>query len=452
MTLKHLLAATAAILGLSGSVFAASDENANSALGIYRKNMARQHLGTNLFVFDKDNLSYSPTEAAAAWLDDDVSTGWPARSGRTFYLLALPEADLMTNFMISAKDPEGTISLYAGDELAAPDARTWSPIATDVDIASINERKFDKPFSRFAKYLLIETNLTKSGPWYSLYAYGERSAVSYELEKRDSAIDLNSIFGPYTNDQTALSFSSLYTGGRVTEGTADSGEVLWQRAIDDDPQTSLPVAPSSPSRPSLVVRFGETLTIQRAAILAAGSPKGRLDLYLIKNVQSATPVASSDVSNYVRVANRGTETSEARETPDLSGLTPTATIILDGTTVRRSIDFPATQSGYLLVAWTPSDGQSELALSEVNSFSSASLSTYKLNSEDAAVVGEVAERSDPSKDGKTFTDFKDGKVLLPPPVGEILPVKNPFVPGGLGFPPTLTNLGGPQVEETPTSP
>jgi hypothetical protein len=67
------------------------------------KNLARQHLGANLLSYDAANQTYVPTEAAAAWLDDDIATGWPAQTGVQDYLLALPEASLVNSFSISAK-------------------------------------------------------------------------------------------------------------------------------------------------------------------------------------------------------------------------------------------------------------------------------------------------------------------------------------------------------------
>ena len=452
--MKTNLLLVAAFLGTVGLVHATPRHIPAEALNGYPKNMAREHLGTNLVVFDPASQSYVPTKAAAAWLDDDVSTGWKAASGKTYYVLTLPEADLLTNFMVSARNSRGTISLYAGDELAKPGADSWSPIATNEDLASVNNRKLEKPFSRFAKYLLIETDLTEAGPWYSLYAYGERAAVAYNLGKRTSAVDLASSFDPDTNDQTAFSFSSLYTGGLVTEinGSA-SDRVNWQQAIDDNPQTSVAITSSDGDKPSMIVKFGSPLAIERIAVLTGDASRGKLDFYLVESLDTAPSVATNSAPNFIRVANTGSETSKTTDTASLSGRTPIASMTLDDSTDRTSIEFPATQAAYLLIRWTPADGQSELVLSEVNSFTSASLSTYQLVSA-LPVAGEISEDGDVSKDGKTFIDFKGGKGILPPAVAEILPAKNPFVPAGLGFPPNITNtaVGGPAFLETPASP
>ncbi len=167
-----------------------------------------------------------PTEAAAAWLDDDIATGWPALTGKQDYLLALPEPQLVNNFSISARSATGTVTLYAGDEVAPPGAKSWTLIEKDIPVESINE-KLGKPFGRFAKYILIETNLTDSGPWYSLYLYGDQPAVAYHLQQRAQPVDPRTIFGPYTNPETSISLSSLYAHSRVTAAGGDAGS--WRK-------------------------------------------------------------------------------------------------------------------------------------------------------------------------------------------------------------------------------
>ena len=67
-TLVLLIAAVCSTLAS-----AAENNPATKQLQVYPKNLARQHLGANLFVFNAKNQAYVPTEAAAAWLDDDAA-------------------------------------------------------------------------------------------------------------------------------------------------------------------------------------------------------------------------------------------------------------------------------------------------------------------------------------------------------------------------------------------
>src|SRR5438132_13915133 len=94
-------------LSAASSLYAAEPAKADSAppaaLQSFPKNLARQHLGANLLVYNPSTQNYVPTEAAAAWLDDDVATGWPAQSGHQYYLLTLPEPQLINNFCISMR-------------------------------------------------------------------------------------------------------------------------------------------------------------------------------------------------------------------------------------------------------------------------------------------------------------------------------------------------------------
>src|SRR5688572_264807 len=139
--------------------FAVDSDPAARQYQVYPKNLARQHMGSNLFVYSPTSQTYVPTEASAAWLDDDVTTGWPVLAGKQHYLLALSEPELVSNFSVSARPTDGTLTLSGGDEPAVPGASSWTPLAQKVPFNGVNERKLDKPFTRFAKYILIETDL-----------------------------------------------------------------------------------------------------------------------------------------------------------------------------------------------------------------------------------------------------------------------------------------------------
>ncbi len=120
----------------------------------------------------------------------------------------------------------------------------------------------------------------------------------------------------------------------------------------------------------------------------------------------------------------------------LDNLTPTVSLVLDGSTGRGSIDFPAVMASNMIVRWTPETAGPNITISEINSFGDLSLNDYQLVS-DAPAVGEL--NNDLSKD-----DSKDSKdKQAPPPVGELLPGKDPFLPAGLGFPPNLTRVLSP---------
>src|SRR3569833_4125174 len=110
-TTSCVLRAAAACSSLA---LAADPDPVTRQLQVYPKNLARQHVGSNLFLYNASNQTYVPTEASAAWLDDDVTTGWPVLAGKQHYLIALSEPELISNFSVSAKTADGTISLYAG--------------------------------------------------------------------------------------------------------------------------------------------------------------------------------------------------------------------------------------------------------------------------------------------------------------------------------------------------
>jgi len=415
-------------LTLSAAVSAAPLEASTGQFQIYPKNLARHHMGSNVFIFNGANQTFVPTEAAAAWLDDDIATGWPATTGQQYYLISMAQADLITNFQISARGTNGTISLYAGDEPAPPTSKSWTPLAKDLDIESINQKRLSKGFSRFAKYVLIETNLTDSGPWYSIYLYGEKPASSFSLRKRSEPINTASVY-KFVNDQTSINLSSLYTQGRVASGNSGDSMVGLQKAIDDNPESSISLA-ASDSDAGIAIQLREAHPVQRISVLTDGRSKGRMDFYVAKGNGSS---AASGQSDYLRAAY-GSESTAAQPgtSTSLAGLSPAATIVFDGSNPRGSTDFSPAEGSTLLVKWTPDVAGEAIEVREVNAFGDVGVSNYEFG----APLEAVAEITgyDGSKDGKTFLPSDDTL----PPVGESLPPKTPFVSGPPPVPPFLT--------------
>ena len=424
----------------------AADPAAGSAdkqLQIYPKNLARQQLGTNLFVFNPTSQSYVPTEAAAAWLDDDVATSWPPAPGKSYYLLSFSQAQLITNFSLSTKaGSNGTVTIYASDDLAPPAAKSWTPIVKDISVEAINNKTMDKPFSRMTKYLLIETNIADPSPWYSLYVYGESPSTAYHIEKREKSIDTTPIFGQFVNNGTMFNLSSLYANASVVYSNTSTDPVELQKALDDNAETSITIAPSKTDS-GLVVRFAQAQQIQRISVMADPAAKGKLDFFLVNSLPGgssapATPTAAND-AQFMKVANTiaPTTPAPANGPVQLDGLTPNTTMVLDGSG-HNSIDFPAVTCSYMIVRWTPETAGQNLSIAEINSFGDYSLNDYQLISDAPASVAEgPGDAADASKDG----DYSKDK-QAPPPVAEG-PGKDPFVPGGLGFPPNLTHLISP---------
>jgi hypothetical protein len=363
-------------------------------------------------------------------LDDDVTTGWPALAGKQHYLMALPEPEVVTNFAISTKPTGGTITIYGGDEPAAPGAKSWVTLVRDASVESVNHKKLARPFNRLAKYLLIETNIPEPGPIFSLYVYGDRPATSYTLSKRDRPIDTKAIFGPYVNDQTAFSHSALYSGGRVAFATDKSSYTGWQRAIDDNPESAVSIAATT-DEAGMVLAMSGSHSISRVAVLASSGSKGKLDFFLVPSLPQSEKTADAPADPNVRRVAR-TSSSPMTQAVSLSGLTPVATLEFDGSMPRLNKEFAATDTGAVLLRWTPDAGGQPLVIREINAFDGFSLSDYALTLTPEAIA-ELAQ--DSSKDGKAIADGKQGKEAKEP-VGELFS-RRPYLPPTLGFPPPI---------------
>lgn len=406
--MKTSLLVSIASIACASVSLAAEGEN-TTQYQVYPKNFARQHLGTNLVQWDAARKVFTPTQAAAAWLDDDVTTGWPLMAEKQYYLLSMQRAELITNFSLSTRPSTGTISLYASDTAAAPGDKAWTPLLKDAPLDTVNQ-KLSRDFSKTAKFVLIETSVPDPGPVYSLYLYSHKPAVSYQATRRASAINSRDVFGPYENESTALNSAGLYSRTTISQSGDNTDAVSLQQAIDDNPATSITV--SAGGKPT-VVRYDQPRMVSRVALLGDANAKGKIDIFMA-----------------------GRETS-------LEGATPTMTMVLDGSSPRASVDFPATQASEVRMVWTPANGTDPLVVREINTFGDTTLSSYAVTatpgtpaaSESPEAVAEGPERTARnSRDGKETLDPKDPKAL-PEGVGDVL--SRPFLPGALGFPPTF---------------
>lgn len=422
---------------------AAESDPAAKQLQVFPKNFARQHLGANLFVFSPANQTFVPTEAAAAWLDDDISTGWPVTAGKQSYLIALPEPEMISNFSVSSRPAAGTISIYAGDEPAAPGAKSWSPLAQNVAFDSINEKKLTKPFSRFAKYVLIQTDIADPGPLFSLYLYGERPAVDYNLRKRETAIDARAIFGQYVNNKTAFNLNGIYAQARVTSANSPDGFLPWQKGIDDNPESGLTLNGST-NESGAVISYNGTQSVSRIALLTDGAPKGRLEFFAINDAPEAAESAVAPAS-----IPGSPSAPTAAQPVSLEGRAPITKIVFDGSNSRASVDFPAVQATKLVVRWTPANPADTLTIRELNSFGALSLNDYEVGLKPEVVAGFSGD----GKSGKDLKAIAEGPLDPKDPKAPIAagPAGSPYLPGALGFPP---NLNGSRVlpPTTPASP
>ncbi len=420
----------------------------------YPKNLARQHHATNLFLYDVTSKHYVATEAAAAWMDDDVTTGWPALAGKHYYMLQLVKPQMLTNFSLSTKPGTGTVSLYVSNTEAAPGDAAWQPVETQIALTALNNKKLPKSINKTAKYVLIETNIADPGPIYSIYLYGEKSAASESIVPRSQTTDVRSLVGDFTNNQTAFSVSSLYANARVSHASGQGGSTMWQRAIDDNPETSTPV-PATTKESGMIVKFSGPRSVSRLSILADQNARGKAEIYLLSQVP------------------------EGPQPVGVDGLSPSLALTFDGSTARSSADFAETSASALAIIWKPESGEASLNLREINTFADLSLASHEVtdsvpnllasnptepsatkkgDSTSGNITGDgtpiVQSDSDgkdgkalatsegsSGKDGKAITtgegsSGKDGKALAPVGEGPAPVGAGPgFSPGRLAFPP-----------------
>jgi hypothetical protein len=426
---KPVLLTVIAIASSTLTFAAPPEKSAGSASRGYLKNIARQHYASTLSLFDATAQRYTSTEAAAAWLDDDVATGWPALAGKQHYLLQFAEPQLVTNLELSTKTASGSVSLYAGDRDAAPGDKAWTLVAKDVPVESINNQKLARPINKYAKYLLIETNIADPSPIYSLNVFSERTAASTAIVTRPQPVDVKPLLGEFVNNQTAFNMAGIYAKAAVTYANSGGSENNWQRAIDDDPETLLNVKTST-AESGMVLRFDGAQPFTRLSMLTNPKSRGKVDIFLLSEApQNGVPVS-------------------------IEGITPSVTLTFDGISQRASADFAETRASALALRWTPESGETTLAIRELNIFADLALSDHEVAGAPAGIAQGPSEAEPGEKslsDGKAPIAMgpggKDFKGMGEPPAVAAGPGSG-YNPGGLGFPP---NLGNPRPRTTPLS-
>ncbi len=347
---------------------------------------------------------------------------------------------MLTNFELSTKIPSGTITIYTGDADAAPGDKSWTQVAKDVPVESINNHKLAHRINKFAKYVLIETNIADSSPIYSINIFGERQASAMSIVKRAEPANTKQLLGDFVNNQTAFNMAGIYAKGAVTFANSGGSDATWQRAIDDDPETLLNVKPST-AESGLVLRFDGAQPFTRLSLLTNAKTRGKVDIFLLSEApQNATPVS-------------------------IEGVAPSVTLSFDGSSQRAFADFAETKATALAIRWAPESGDAALSIRELNIFADLALAEHEVTGASAVIAQGLGDKEGTSEktasagrstsDGKSISDGKAAIAMGPGRGGNFKDTSVPpiaagpggFTPGSLGFPPIL---GIPRRPPSPT--
>jgi hypothetical protein len=210
----------------------------------------------------------------------------------------------------------------------------------------------------------------------------------------------------------------------VNYANSNAGYVSWQRLIDDNPETSVTLAPTG-NESGAVISYPQPHTVSRISVLTDTGAKGKLDFYAMRAPSSP---------------------GGAHTAVPLDAATPTVSVVLDGTNARSSIDFPTVEASQLAVRWSPATPGENLGVREISTFNGVTLDNYEV-SLSPEVVAEYRPKSakssddssenDPSNYGNESKEVIDPK-KNPEPVA-LGPTGSPYLPGALGFPPTPTS-------------
>ena len=201
--------------------------------------------------------------------------------------------------------------------------------------------------------------------------------------------------------------NGLYASGRIAYANSPEGYLSWQKAIDDNPETGVTLAATT-NDAGAVISLGGQRSVSRISVLSDPGAKGQLDFYVVNAA--------------------GESTGAARTATPVADLTPTGSLVFDGTSPRASLDLSAVEGSELAVRWSPATASDTITLREINTFDRLSFNDYEVSGSLSAVAAAPG-----NGDGKSFKDVVDPK-KNPGPIAAG-PGRSPYLPGSLGFPP-----------------
>ena len=84
----------------------------------------------------------------------------------------------------------------------------------------------------------------------------------------------------YVNAATTYSVSALYAHSTVSYANASGGYASWQKAIDENPESSINIQPTT-DEAGMALKLATGHQLGRFAVLTGTPAKGKLDFFLV---------------------------------------------------------------------------------------------------------------------------------------------------------------------------
>ncbi len=427
----------------------------------FAKNLARTNMGSMLTEYDEFARHYLPSPMGAEWFDEDSATTAVLPQGHHYYLVVLQEPNLLQNFMISGGAVDGTISIYTSDQKLPPGNKFWKAIAKDVSAETLKEEGLSKPFFRYARYLLVETNLKAPAEISSFYLFGDSDSSTYEIKRREKKVLPEEIVGPYqAKSKTQFNLVSLYAqslGADKSAGPIQKPEDPNVLALMDESPLSKAAIGQQPMQIDLhqnrgVGRFSMEVKPQRGKLVftlqkdAAPGAKATAQFWNPLGIRQVSWTSSGWGKTLVAQALGGLSISARGGDGGVS-----RTVNMDGSSGRVSLDLPETDGRFVSIQFESPNAQplevqsfgvfsSNQSMSvsnfEVGRSVNSSLSTSKPVDVSAANSTEAdskqEDKTDSSKNSQAATGgtssrvsfTADGEKLTGDNLPKVLPVSN----------------------------
>lgn len=372
---KHSRAAFAAV------VFALVAATASSTLAQNGpakgpENLSRMLGGAKIQVLDPGTGLPLQQAGISAAIDDDVSSGWTPKVGKTLLLISLPQSADLSAFTVFAPGAVGSYKLHVlsspGDALAAAASGDATATGTLADGAATGSTQAQ------GQYLLVELDLTATAPIRSLDAIGV---------PKPGAENTVCVVSPVSGEQNAgsegdgqvveVNFAAEALGGKV----ADKADPGLKAVIDGDSATSGTIVIASDTDGKALIDLAAAVEVKHVS-LSFSEAKGKV-----------TFIATDPENPDGRVLGSAT---------------------LDGSSKTLTLDVPGISAQSIAILWESADG-SPLVVGELGVFALARVQRERV-ADDTSARFRVQAPTD-----------TESPAIVRPPLDNPIPPKPPVI-------------------------
>ena len=317
----------------------------------------------------------------------DPTVGYLLSNGSTTLLVSLSKIEIIDSIFFRNSGAKGKVLIAIANAKLPANGPQWHEVIEQDLTPDVVKIKIGPSE---AKYVRLTFSVIQNG------RIGRLGLSSMSLVSDFTIPRSRKIVGDKSESAALISYnvSGAHLGARVLYVSSGEDLKLANNMIDEQSATSYSFAKND-TTPTAIIDLGEVTRLRR--ISTTYSPiKSAVDFYVLKILPGETTSTSENASNTLRVSEN-----------ILAELKPIGSVV-DDSTGRAAIDFPATTGRYIMLKWDPDTrGDITFRVAKIAAFGSNDTRLANLTVANVSFAGAGSEAISDSKD--VTMDAKDFK-------------------------------------------